>query len=944
MADDDGFERMETTKLDGDGFERMETSASERRPKKEKTPAKPSVVSQENRVQPKKKRATSSSWRQAVRFEIVAAETVTLAQDEPDGAFIELMQVQKPTVQFFVRPGADPNRERGVVISCSTPAARIVYTTDGRTPTRDDTVYKEPISKWTTRNTTFKVIAMRPGMLQSPVCVAVCPLGDSFLHVALSAGLSDEVAEVLYAAEMKRQQEQRKLEARLKELEASGEREDKPLPIQDLQKTEKPKSEGSGASGLREFFTDGETSPKPGAGREEEEAGGAEVWIRPITDTAVPISGIRHVMVQQPERVVDAIEMDVRARLRSVLHRVEIEESGAVQALVWDNVAETSSDDSRPHIHVSFHCDPYQSRKLMETLEVEVGVGTLHGLLTMQDVAMVRWAHCVDPERDDMDWGVDYTTAVTLRRSVDDGARLSWNYMFMVSIAALVAGLGLGTDSAVAVVASMLISPIMGPILGSVLGALRGDWKTFLVATGVELLSIFACVVWGFIIALCFVSAPARASFYYLWPTGQMSDRSVSYGLVIGVLIAVPSGAGVALSLLNANANSLVGVAISASLLPPAVNAGMYYGFAMLTVNREKKDGTMGPNDHDLIVDGSISLALTGLNVVCIFFSALLVFKVRNVVLGDKSIEHRLKLVSQEPLPEASFWEQAEPLSSVGEEGTLQGPHAQLMWRRPGRAQLLSVDPRPDVVQDACRLSAIACSRKSAGSSPLTVPAEVDWTLARQRLLGKVGKLIKRQPAGLVGFVVRLDIDGEEGWWPASCLHPTCSRSHLIASLDSRDKHPNMLPPLETSEWQCDCCKEPQQARRFRCTEGCNYDLCRSCFEPHSAQPQRPVRNRVRIAEPSDKTPRALARAGSFEGPQAAVLEDSGEHTAARRAMVDSPSFERATTVRRIDGDDKKRTGAAFERATTEMQIDDDPSLNLRSATGTQGPTGEPYG
>ena len=43
--------------------------------------------------------------------------------------------------------------------------------------------------------------------------------------------------------------------------------------------------------------------------------------------------------------------------------------------------------------------------------------------------------------------------------------------------------------------------------------------------------------------------------------------------LWVGVLIAVPSGAGVALSLLGGNTGSLVGVAISASLLPPAVNA-----------------------------------------------------------------------------------------------------------------------------------------------------------------------------------------------------------------------------------------------------------------------------------------------------------------------------------------------------------------------------------
>jgi uncharacterized membrane protein len=49
--------------------------------------------------------------------------------------------------------------------------------------------------------------------------------------------------------------------------------------------------------------------------------------------------------------------------------------------------------------------------------------------------------------------------------------------------------------------------------------------------------------------------------------------RGATRSLWVGVLIALPSGAGVALSVLGGNAGSLVGVAISASLLPPAVNA-----------------------------------------------------------------------------------------------------------------------------------------------------------------------------------------------------------------------------------------------------------------------------------------------------------------------------------------------------------------------------------
>ena len=48
--------------------------------------------------------------------------------------------------------------------------------------------------------------------------------------------------------------------------------------------------------------------------------------------------------------------------------------------------------------------------------------------------------------------------------------------------------------------------------------------------------------------------------------------RGMVRSLWIGVLWALPSGSGVALALLQGSAGPLIGVAISASLLPPAVN------------------------------------------------------------------------------------------------------------------------------------------------------------------------------------------------------------------------------------------------------------------------------------------------------------------------------------------------------------------------------------
>ena len=67
------------------------------------------------------------------------------------------------------------------------------------------------------------------------------------------------------------------------------------------------------------------------------------------------------------------------------------------------------------------------------------------------------------------------------------------------------------------------------------------------------------------------------------WPTDEMADRGTLVGFYTGIAIAIPSGFGVALSILGNNTSSLVGVAISASLLPPAVNAGIFLAMAILS-------------------------------------------------------------------------------------------------------------------------------------------------------------------------------------------------------------------------------------------------------------------------------------------------------------------------------------------------------------------------
>jgi len=87
-----------------------------------------------------------------------------------------------------------------------------------------------------------------------------------------------------------------------------------------------------------------------------------------------------------------------------------------------------------------------------------------------------------------------------------------------------------------------------------------------------ELISLMICILMGFIIGAMVV--PSQIPTVQSWPSPEMVNRGNANGLVMGVAVAIPSGMGVALSVLGRNSGGLTGVAISLSLLPPAVNAG----------------------------------------------------------------------------------------------------------------------------------------------------------------------------------------------------------------------------------------------------------------------------------------------------------------------------------------------------------------------------------
>eukprot|EP00730_Choanoeca_flexa_P018840 TRINITY_DN9182_c0_g2_i2.p1 TRINITY_DN9182_c0_g2~~TRINITY_DN9182_c0_g2_i2.p1 ORF type:complete len:703 (+),score=175.24 TRINITY_DN9182_c0_g2_i2:135-2243(+) len=215
-------------------------------------------------------------------------------------------------------------------------------------------------------------------------------------------------------------------------------------------------------------------------------------------------------------------------------------------------------------------------------------------------------------------------TVAQIINNLKSAAAVTLDYIGLCFAASVIAAIGLGRDDTVATVASMLISPLMGPILAYTFGTVVHDKELKNQGLYAELIGLAICVVTGFLIGL----AAGDWGEQWNFPSEFMRSRGTGEGILVGLGIAVPSGIGVALSVLGNNTGSLVGVAISASLLPPAVNFGMLWGFGAIAAAKGQ--------DSDEVAKyfelGIVSFALTIMNIVVIFIMGIFSLNIKSAI------------------------------------------------------------------------------------------------------------------------------------------------------------------------------------------------------------------------------------------------------------------------------------------------------------------------
>jgi uncharacterized membrane protein len=178
-----------------------------------------------------------------------------------------------------------------------------------------------------------------------------------------------------------------------------------------------------------------------------------------------------------------------------------------------------------------------------------------------------------------------------------------------------------------------------------------------------ETISVLLCIVVGCLIGL--TTGPTDLADD--WPTSEMLARGSWQSFFVACPVAFFSGLGVAVAVMDDQTSSLVGVAISASLLPPAVNAGIMwvaYGFVKTDVIAAPTYATFEPTmapvggtasrlasrflnpsdntdlpegstqyEHDQYLQfGGVSMAITIVNIILIIVSSIFMFRLKEVL------------------------------------------------------------------------------------------------------------------------------------------------------------------------------------------------------------------------------------------------------------------------------------------------------------------------
>jgi uncharacterized hydrophobic protein (TIGR00341 family) len=240
-----------------------------------------------------------------------------------------------------------------------------------------------------------------------------------------------------------------------------------------------------------------------------------------------------------------------------------------------------------------------QTSILLEELK-GLGVGTVFGNIIVTPVSLT-----ISSDKKEVSVKGRGISTDEMIANIKGLALLNPTFIALIFLAGVLASFGLIYDNVIIIIASMIIAPLLAPIALTVLGTMTPKnifSKKAMIAEVVGLVIIIAI---GLIVGAIFN-----------WTNPEMMEASKQIDIrtnpgIGDIIFAIASGLAAGLFIIRGESTSIVGVAVAASLCPPAANVGV------LLVNVA----------NPLFLQEALgSLILLVLNVISIYASCALIF------------------------------------------------------------------------------------------------------------------------------------------------------------------------------------------------------------------------------------------------------------------------------------------------------------------------------
>ena len=161
---------------------------------------------------------------------------------------------------------------------------------------------------------------------------------------------------------------------------------------------------------------------------------------------------------------------------------------------------------------------------------------------------------------------LDREQRVDLLGKLSQTSRFDFDFVALISLSTLIAGLGLIQNSGAVVIGAMLVAPLMSPLMGAGFALIQGNVLLIKSALRSVLLGFALALLIGFLTGLCIPGIDLN--------NGELSGRT--HPRLPDLIIAFVSGIAGAYAIARPNlTGALPGVAIAAALVPPIATSGI---------------------------------------------------------------------------------------------------------------------------------------------------------------------------------------------------------------------------------------------------------------------------------------------------------------------------------------------------------------------------------